>query len=261
MEVRFKENKKLYKIYEYSMVSLALIVVSILIFELMFNLSESASRVLYLLDNAILGVFIVDYILRLIVSTNKKVFIKKNVLDLIAIMPFSSIFRAFRLARLVRLARLSKFNRLIRASVWLGRFKDKLLVFVKTNGLIYMIVVTMLMILVGATGIYLLGEMSFVDGIWWAFVTATTVGYGDISPVSLGGRVLAGVLMLVGIGFIGMLTGTIATYFLAGDKRVQKTYKDEMLDLVKDKLNNFEELTSDDIDDIHFVLKGLKNKS
>jgi len=52
------------------------------------------------------------------------------------------------------------------------------------------------------------------DGIWWSVVTSTTVGYGDLSPVTPIGRGLAVVLMIVGIGTIGMITGSIATYFI-----------------------------------------------
>jgi voltage-gated potassium channel len=55
---------------------------------------------------------------------------------------------------------------------------------------------------------------SFGDAIWWAIVTVTTVGYGDRFPVTAGGRGVAVVLMLVGIGLIGVLTATVASYFV-----------------------------------------------
>lgn len=56
---------------------------------------------------------------------------------------------------------------------------------------------------------------NFGDALWWAIVTVTTVGYGDQYPVSAGGRGVAVVLMLVGIGLIGVLTATVASYFVA----------------------------------------------
>lgn len=55
---------------------------------------------------------------------------------------------------------------------------------------------------------------SFVDGLWWALTTITTVGYGDAFPVTVGGRVIAGVLMLTGIGLLSVATGTIASWFV-----------------------------------------------
>jgi voltage-gated potassium channel len=55
---------------------------------------------------------------------------------------------------------------------------------------------------------------SYGDALWWAIVTVTTVGYGDRYPVTPGGRIVAVVLMLVGIGLIGVLTATVASVFV-----------------------------------------------
>lgn len=55
------------------------------------------------------------------------------------------------------------------------------------------------------------------DGIWWAVVTLTTVGYGDISPSSTAGRLLAIALMLVGIGFVAVLTAAVAAHMVDDD--------------------------------------------
>ncbi len=55
---------------------------------------------------------------------------------------------------------------------------------------------------------------NYGDALWWAIVTVTTVGYGDKYPVTAGGRGVAVVLMLVGIGLIGVLTATVASYFV-----------------------------------------------
>lgn len=55
---------------------------------------------------------------------------------------------------------------------------------------------------------------NYPDALWWAIVTVTTVGYGDRYPVTTGGRVVAVVLMLIGIGLIGVLTATVASVFV-----------------------------------------------
>ncbi len=55
---------------------------------------------------------------------------------------------------------------------------------------------------------------SYADSLWWAVVTVTTVGYGDRFPVTVGGRAVAVILMLVGIGLIGTLTATVASFFV-----------------------------------------------
>ena len=61
---------------------------------------------------------------------------------------------------------------------------------------------------------------NFGQGLWWAMVTVTTVGYGDRYPVSPFGQGVAVVLMLVGIGLIGVLTATVASYFV--DQKTDK---------------------------------------
>ncbi|MBM7540194.1 potassium channel family protein [Amphibacillus cookii] len=247
----------LLKVYELMMIVLVFIVLTILIIEFTFDLNDTTSRLLSIIDFIILMLFTVDYVIRLFMSKDKYFFIRTNKADLVAIIPFSSFFRVFRLARIARLARLSRINRVIRIGVWLTRFKEKIHLFIKTNGFIYMIIITIIMILAGAIGGYLLEGMSISDGIWWSFVTTTTVGYGDISPESIGGRILAGLLMLIGIGFIGMLTGTIATFFINGIDK-PKPYKKEALDRIKNKLDNFDDLSEDEIRDMFKVLITLK---
>ncbi|OQY01846.1 MAG: hypothetical protein B6I26_02460 [Desulfobacteraceae bacterium 4572_130] len=57
-------------------------------------------------------------------------------------------------------------------------------------------------------------NISFFDGLWWSIVTMTTVGYGDISPITVGGRIVAFFVMISGIGLLGLLTATVAGMFV-----------------------------------------------
>lgn len=66
------------------------------------------------------------------------------------------------------------------------------------------------------------------DGVWWAVVTATTVGYGDIAPDDVEGRIIGIVVMLPGIGFLSVLTATVASRFVQTD-----TNSDEMLETLR----------------------------
>ena len=56
------------------------------------------------------------------------------------------------------------------------------------------------------------------DALWWAYVTITTVGYGDLYPVTTEGRIVALVLMTAGVGLFGVFTGYLASWFVEPDK-------------------------------------------
>ena len=61
---------------------------------------------------------------------------------------------------------------------------------------------------------YFEAKLGFPDAMWWTIVTLTTVGYGDISPTTAGGRIVGVILMVFGIGFLGVLTATFASIFI-----------------------------------------------
>lgn len=88
----------------------------------------------------------------------------------------------------------------------------------------YTALVAVAVVLLGAFGVFIFEAGanrsigSFGDALWWAIVTATTVGYGDVSPVTVEGRLIAVVLMLTGIGVIGVFTATVASLFFEQDR-------------------------------------------
>jgi len=220
------------------------------------DLSEGMNSWQILLDDVILFVFVVDYVVRFCVAKNKGNFVRHNICDLIAILPFHTVFRVFKLVRFGKTLKLLKAPRII---AFLYRPLKKARLFFNTNGFKYVVLITAVMILTGGFLIQFAEGMSLSDGIWWAFVTATTVGYGDISPQTLYGRIIAMILMLLGIGLIGTVTSTITSYFLHSGTK--KGVKNEILAEVKEKLDDFDALTEEDVDVICDLLKSLKKKS
>jgi voltage-gated potassium channel len=131
---------------------------------------------------------------------------------------------------LTSLARLARLLPLLRLTGVTARGLAGLREVLARRSLAYVGGVTALLILAGGGCLSILEPQTvkggFGDGVWWAIVTATTVGYGDISPTTLAGRVIAVLLMLVGIGLMSTLAASITSYF------VQQTENSELKDLM-----------------------------
>jgi len=191
------------------------------------------------IDITILLLFTLDYAIRFYISKERKKFFKENIFDLIAIIPFNSLFsafRVFRLFRLLKLTKLAKLTKIVRAAAFLGVVKKKIDGILQTNGFLYVLYANIIMILLSSIIIMFAEQMSFFDSLWWSIVTCTTVGYGDFSPNSTIGRVTAVILMVFGIGLIGMLTGAITTYFTQpGKKEANETDIHVLVDSLDDE--------------------------
>jgi voltage-gated potassium channel len=124
----------------------------------------------------------------------------------------------------------------------------------KTNQLAYVMMFTAAMVVAGGIIIHEIEpEIGTVaDGVWWSMVTASTVGYGDISPRTGEGRVLAALLMLIGIGTIGMITGSIATYFIGA-----RGSRNPHIQHVQRELDRWEEMTPEERRAVVRVLEAL----
>lgn len=214
-----------------------------------------------IIDLLLWGVFVVDYGWRFFLSKEKWRFIIENIFDLLAILPLNAIFTVFRLGRIFRLARLTKLlklTRLLRIVGLTGKLEKKVSKLLRTNGLLYILYLNFFIVLLGSSILSVIEEKSFSDSLWWALVTVTTVGYGDIIPTSIFGKWLAVLLMLVGIGTIGMLTSALTNFFV-------KDNPDEQikLDKLQDELSSQRmllERQSEKIEELHRMIQDLIEK-
>ena len=87
----------------------------------------------------------------------------------------------------------------------------------------FIIQLPVLVLLIGTVGFMILEDLSFVDAFYFTIVTISTVGYGDKVPITPMGRVIGVILMFTGIGIIGVLSGTIASYLLKGFRGERET--------------------------------------
>lgn len=239
------------KFYEISIIILAMASIVLVIMDISGNISLS-SEPYKSLDFTILIIFWIDYISRIYKADNKKKFIKTYAFDLIAILPFYSfftLFRTFRIFRIMHLAKAFRITRLIRGFAFFGSLNKKFHVFLHTNHFIYVLYASVILILTSSFLMSYLENKSFGDALWWSIVTCTTVGYGDVSPSTTAGRFIAVILMFFGIGLLGMLTGTITTYFTSLRKEPKKNAQ-----------NIFETLTPEQLEKVIDYARFLKSK-
>lgn len=198
-----------------------LIVLSLITFsiETLPNLSGTARAVLRVIEVGTVIVFSVEYVLRVFYAERRLRFIFSfyGLIDLLAILPFyiaSGIdLRSVRVFRLLRLFRVLKFVRygqaMKRLRIALASVKAELILFVITCGfLIYF----------ASVGIYYFEReaqpeafSSVFHCMWWAISTLSTVGYGDVYPITLGGKVFTSVILLIGLGMVAVPSGIIAS--------------------------------------------------
>ncbi|MBP2642393.1 MAG: Ion transport 2 domain protein [Firmicutes bacterium] len=247
-----KRNITYYKfIYDIAMAALALFIIATLLLQGRSGLTYDQLAIIKQTNFTIWLVFVADYIIRLLFAKNKLAFIRSNIIDLISILPFDIMFQGLRAVRLLRVFYM------FRVFIYLNRLYKRLSALFTTNSFHHVLWFTFATIFGGAIAISFIEDMEIGDALWWSFVTITTVGYGDISPSSLGGRLVAVFLMIVGIGFVSTLTGTISTYFI---KNQTTDFQDTIVQQIIKKLNDFDNLTIDDINTIHSILVTLKTR-
>lgn len=197
----------------YAVISVAIVTLA--------NLPTEMERFLKYVDWAVCVLFLADFLRSLIRAKNRwKYFYTWGWIDLLSSIPTIDAFRIGRLARVLRIIRVLRAMRA--AKVLVAYFVKH-----RVNSALYSIlIVSFSMIVLSALAIlnFELGAeganiRSAEDALWWAITTITTVGYGDRFPVTSEGRLIAAVLMTTGVGIFGTLSGTVAAWFVAPDRK------------------------------------------
>ena len=170
------------------------------------------------------AVFAVEIAFVLVVAPRKRAALRAHWLDaaivIVTVPAYGRLLSSLRLVRLVRLLRL------LRAGVIISRALQAERRLTSANAFRFVALATIfLTVIAGAVQATIdTGDFkTFWDGVWWAVVTVTTVGYGDVYPTTVGGRIVAIVLMLTGIGFLAVLTATIASRFVKQERSDETT--------------------------------------
>ena len=197
------------------------------------------------------AVFLIEYILRVWVCVEDK--IKNNklitrlkyastwpaIIDLLAVLSglLPMIFEVdLRILRALRMLRLLKFSRYFKVmNLLLGVLKEE-----KQSFLAAMFLLTIAM-LIASTGIYLFEKdaqpdkfSSIPEAMWWAIATLTTIGYGDVTPVTGMGKFFGAIIAIIGIGVVALPSGILASGFTDQLKRRQAKYENELSKALQD---------------------------
>tara|TARA_B100000282_G_scaffold258468_1_gene205783 strand:+ start:1098 stop:1928 length:831 start_codon:yes stop_codon:yes gene_type:complete len=243
--------------YEIFMALLSLLSIFNMIL-LFFLRDPSLGAVLALVNFVLIIFFIADFLARLVKSPSKSEYFLRQYgwADFLSCLPFSqtNVFRLFRLIKVYRLLR----------DFGIRKIKDAVIKDRADTALFILLFVTILMLEFGSLGMLAIESQSSVsnittapDALWYMVVTLSTVGYGDQYPVTTQGRVLGAFVILTGVGIFGTLTGYLANFFLAPQKK--KKSGDELSD-IRSQLDAIKALSAQQQDAIATLEESLTKR-
>lgn len=200
--------------YEYFMLAVSLLaMINMVIYLIPFT--AQTNEIIIVIDNLIALLFFADFLIRFF-SASKKLryfFVQFGWADLLASVPLIS-FNIFRIFRIIRFLAISKKVGLHK----IGKLMRHQFINTTMYGVFFLII---LVLEFGSIGVLAIEHnapdaniVTANDALWWTFVSITTVGYGDLYPVTDAGRLIGVVTLTVGVGLFGVITGYVANMFV-----------------------------------------------
>ena len=198
-----------------------LIVISLISFsiETLPEISGESRQLLSAIETVTVVLFSIEYLLRLVVAKPKLGFVFSffGLVDLFAILPFYlSTGVDLRSVRVIRLLRLVRILKIVRYNKAIARFRRAFSL--AREELVLFFSAASILLFISAVGIYFFENeaqpeafASVFHSLWWAVVTLTTVGYGDISPVTAGGKIFTFFMLMIGLGVVAIPSGLMAS--------------------------------------------------
>ncbi len=196
-----------------------LIILSLFTFSLetLPGLTDEQREYLHYSEIVISILFTIEYVLRIVTAEKKSSYIFSfyGFIDLMAILPFYLVFLGVDLyvIRALRVLRIVKLTRYSVAMIRLGKAFS-----IAKGEVVVFLLATLVLLYLAAVGVYIFESraqpenfVSVFDGMWWAVASLTTVGYGDIYPVTIGGKLFTFIVLIFGLGIVAAPAGIISS--------------------------------------------------
>ena len=228
-EIIFEADTPAGKLFDVSLLIVILISVTLVMLESVPSIRSNYSQILHILEWIITGIFSIEYALRIIIVRRpfRYIFSFYGIIDFLSVIPtyiglfivgshhlvVIRILRLLRIFRILKLTRYTQAGRTLAKALWASR--EKISVFIFFVIILVVVIGTIMYIIEGEEH----GFTSIPRSIYWAIVTLTTVGYGDISPETPFGQFMASIVMIMGYAIIAVPTGIVTAEIMNPTKR------------------------------------------
>jgi voltage-gated potassium channel len=244
--------------------SLTVISLVIVLVDYILTLSTTQKLVVYLFDLAVVICLAWDFSSRIKGSSHKTSYVLKHWYEFPAMLPlilYAVVDTSTLMGVIIHNLRFITFFRLIRLY--------NLLSFIGGSEFIYLAGFSVFTIVFGAIGIYLVEPgnpnaniKNLDDAFWWAVSTISTVGYGDVYPVTTAGRIIATIIMFSGIGILGTFISTVGAKLISNKlKKSTPSIGDDAKELIKGRIDKIERLSQNDFELLIRMLTDLHDRN
>lgn len=229
-QIIFEADTPAGKLFDIILIVLILLSIAVVMVESDDTLPPEIKRAMIALEWFLTGLFTIEYFLRIAIidRPRKYIFSFFGIIDLMAILPTylglimggAQMLIVVRALRLVRIFRVLKLTRYVKeaSALWSALVSSR-------NKISVFLFVVLILVTIMGTVMYIVekpyneGFKSIPQSVYWAIVTLTTVGYGDIAPVTVLGKFLAGLIMITGYAIIAVPTGIVTSELVKENKR------------------------------------------
>ena len=206
--------------YQLFMLGLCILALAWLAIDTFFTLDPDTREILFWADTGIAFVFLGDFAANLVrAADRKRYFLTWGWIDLVSSIPAVGVLRIGRAARIARILRILRGFRSVRvlAQAVMRRRAE--------SAFLSVVFATVMVIVFGSIAVVRVERVAggnianAWDGVWWAVVTVSTAGFGDLYPVTVEGRIIAMLMLVTGIGLFGTFTALVASWFVGAHEQ------------------------------------------